>query len=414
MSLRADGGTRTRCDRLTRPAPSLFGVVGARRPRERATAVRVEFGSTRLSTHPRPTRPRGGTGKRSTRQRRRWRLVRTAGVDPATSRPQSGRATSCATSSGRQPHSRAGAPGSPRAGGRRLGGRGVCPVGRAWSHGDSNPEPSACKAAALPVAPWPRAGLRRHGLLPPSLAAGLEPASICPGGQAHIPCASSHEVEPRRARHLLVRSTGCSPIDFGPFERHGSASWPGSCARLAPLPLRRGLSLEVPMCGTCPPAEGEGVEPSWLSHRTAFEAGPFGLSGNPPSPGRPGSCPSPDSNREIPALNWTPLPVGPEGQGALARGRAGALVGRGDLDAAWLPVPPRGRRPGATARRYGSWSHRRVSNPGPRPYQGRALPLSYGGMFRALWRPSCGAGAPRAPGGSRTRDRPLTRRKLFH
>ena len=29
---------------------------------------------------------------------------------------------------------------------------------RWWSHGDSNPEPPACKAGALPIAPWPLGG----------------------------------------------------------------------------------------------------------------------------------------------------------------------------------------------------------------------------------------------------------------
>src|SRR5690606_37071746 len=28
---------------------------------------------------------------------------------------------------------------------------------RWWSQGDSNPQPPACKAGALPIAPWPRA-----------------------------------------------------------------------------------------------------------------------------------------------------------------------------------------------------------------------------------------------------------------
>lgn len=35
-----------------------------------------------------------------------------------------------------------------------------------WSHGDLNPEPPACKAGALPIAPWPRLSSVENRLYP--------------------------------------------------------------------------------------------------------------------------------------------------------------------------------------------------------------------------------------------------------
>ncbi len=164
---------------------------------------------------------------------------------------------------------------------RRRRGRGTGTVGRiCGEHGDRTRRTDLARISRHQGTWLPSRGLPRHGWrpppqrresnpLPPALTGGCTSLVLLPG------------VEPRRAQHLWCRPAGCSPTDFGPFERHGSASWPGSCARLAPLPLRRGLSLEVPMCGTwrgrC--AEGEGFEPpSGSRRRTAFEAGPIVLS----------------------------------------------------------------------------------------------------------------------------------------
>jgi hypothetical protein len=170
----------------------------------------------------------------------------------------------------------------------------------------------------------PATGLRPGGAGAPGGGDGTRTRSRLHAKQLHHRCASPPGGPARgvcRARNLFGcpaagQATWDRPVDAGPRSR------PGSCAWHAALPRWRGLStVERKERGSNPQP---GFEPGAAAVRLAL-----------PSPGRPGRSHSCASRRRTPArtrtgnlpgLSRTPLPVGPQGPGALARTRTGTLA----------------------------------------------------------------------------------------